>query len=53
MNFDTVITKEDGIQAMHYLVNNVNNDKFVEYALNYLIRKALLTNRRLLKVYVL
>lgn len=41
MNFDTVTTKENGIQAMQYLVNNVNDDKFIEYALNYLYAKYL------------
>ena len=41
MNFDTVITKENGIQAMQYLVNNVNNGKFIEYSLNYLYAKYL------------
>ena len=41
MNFDTVITKEDGIQAMQYLVDNINNDNFIEYTLNYLYAKYL------------
>ena len=36
MNLDTVITKQQGIKAMQYLINNVSNDSFMNYAAHYL-----------------
>lgn len=36
MNLDTVITKQQGIEAMHYVIANVSNDTFMNYVAHYL-----------------
>ena len=36
MNLDNVITKQQGIEAMHYVIANVSNDSFMDYVAHYL-----------------
>ena len=36
MDLDTVITKQQGIEAMHYVIANVSNDTFMNYVAHYL-----------------
>jgi hypothetical protein len=36
MNLDTVITRQQGIEAMQYLIANATDDTFIHYAAHYL-----------------
>lgn len=36
MNLETVITKQQGIEAMRYVIANVLDDSFMDYAAHYL-----------------
>ena len=36
MNLDDVITKQQGIEAMRYVIANVSDDSFMDYVANYL-----------------
>ena len=36
MNLDDVITKQQGVEAMQYVIANVSDDSFMDYVANYL-----------------
>ena len=36
MNLETVITKQQGIEAMQYVIANVSDDSFMDHAAHYL-----------------
>ena len=36
MNLDDVITKQQGVEAMHYVIANVSDDSFMDYVAHYL-----------------
>lgn len=36
MNLDDVITKQQGIEAMQYVIANVSDDSFMDYVAHYL-----------------
>lgn len=36
MNLETVITKQQGIEAMQYVIANVSDDSFMDYVAHYL-----------------
>lgn len=36
MNLDNVITKQQGIEAMQYVIANVSDDSFMDYVAHYL-----------------
>ena len=36
MNLETVITKQQGIEAMQYVIANVSDDSFMDHVAHYL-----------------